>query len=94
MTDSPLSRAYRAHRAIRTMVDDIDRNYLEFVEGDPTKVFDEYPGLLMRKAEYVDGYMNGAFEATDSMSKHLHDLHDALVAIDLQMNAMTREAAQ
>jgi hypothetical protein len=48
----------------------------------------------MRKAEYVDGYMNGAFEATDSMSKHLHDLHDALVAIDLQMTAMTREAGQ
>jgi hypothetical protein len=94
MTDSPLSRAYRAKRAIRLLVDDIDRVHAEFVEGDPTKVFDEYPGLIMRKAEYVEGYMNGSFEVSDSVNRLLHALDDALFAIDRQMQAMKREAAQ
>ena len=94
MDKTQFGRAYRAYHAIRNVVVDTDRVYLEFVEGDPTKVFDEYPGLVRHKDEYVDVYMTGAHEATDTISKHLHELYDALIAIEIQMNTMAREAAQ
>lgn len=42
--------------------------------------------LIMRKAEYVDGYMTGSFELSDAVGRLLHDLDDALLAIDRQMN--------